>query len=74
MTASPARRVQLTFWFLVLVAVLATGLVSRAVTWSGASAVLTTAVGGILALGAVLLALRIVVITARRPSAGRDGV
>jgi len=62
---SPPGRLRLTFWGLVLVAVLATGAVSRALTWEGASAPVTVAVGGVFAVGASLLALRIVVVTAR---------
>lgn len=63
---SPAGRVRLTFWLLVLAAVLATGLVSRALTWDGATAMVTIVVAAIFALVAGLLALRILVVTSRR--------
>jgi hypothetical protein len=65
--------VQLTFWFLVLLGVLATGLVSRALTWDGTSALVTATVAGAVALGAILLALRMVVVTVRhRQTPERD--
>jgi hypothetical protein len=62
----PWSRVRLTLWLLVFVAVLATGLVSRALTWEGALAPVAAAMAGVLAAVAGLLALRILVVTARR--------
>jgi len=69
---SATARVLLTFWALVLIAVLATGALSRALTWSdGPIAGVTIALAGLIAIIAVLLAVRMMVVVAgRRP----DGV
>lgn len=67
------RRVRVTFWVLVLIAVLATGLVSRALTWDGVSAPIVVTVGAITALLSILLALRILVVTARLRRPGDRG-
>ncbi len=69
---NPARRVQLTFWALVIIGVLATGMVSRALAWDGASALVAVPVAGAVGLGAILLALRIAVVTARRRHASEQ--
>ncbi len=66
---NPTRRVLLTFWALVVIAILATGALSRALTWSnGPIAAVTGALAALIAIIAVLLAVRIMVVVAGRRS------
>ena len=62
-------RVRVTFWVLVMVAVVATGLISRSIDRGNGLDFVVAAVGAIIAMAAVLLALRILVVTARH---GKD--
>ena len=62
-------RARVTFWALVVVAVLATGLVSRSIDRGNGLDFVVAAGGAIIAMAAVLLALRILVVTARH---GKD--
>ena len=62
------RRVQLTFWVLVLLAVLGMAGVSSALAGpTNALSVVLAVISGSVALVAALLALRIVIVLARRP-------
>jgi len=65
---NPMQRVRRTFWTLVLIAVLAAGALTRALTWSNEPlAVLAIIVSGLTATLAALLALRILVVTSHKP-------
>ena len=62
------RRVHITFWVLVLVAVVATGGISRALAGpANAIHILVAALSGVVAVVSALLALRIAVVVTRRP-------
>ena len=65
---NPERRVQTTFWLLVVAGVLGLGLSARAISWGGVAGSVLAVVAGVGALLASLLALRIlVVMSGRRP-------
>ena len=61
------QRVRFTFLFLVVIAAVATGLLWRAMAWrAGPVAGLTVAASGLLAVAAIVLAARMVVVLDRR--------
>ena len=60
------RRVRVTFWLLVVTAVISTGALMAALGWStGAAAGITVAVSGVVTVVAVALATRILVVISR---------
>lgn len=60
------RRVRVTFWLLVAVAIVSTGTLMRAVTWPANPATgITVAGAGIATAAAVGLAVRILIVTGR---------
>lgn len=66
MTSRALRRVRVTFWVLVSVAVVSTGVMMRAFAWPAAPATgATLALSGLLGAAAVALAARILVVTGR---------